>query len=112
MASRPSVDTGATRLLHELTAAKSSRTCSASRITNASDDSTVPSCLQMAKIHFGVLLGWTLVQSIVLWFIVNQISSSEVAEHRLLDLYSCCCIVGYGLVPLIVLSAVVLLIPK
>eukprot|EP00878_Enallax_costatus_P008723 GHUV01009117.1.p1 GENE.GHUV01009117.1~~GHUV01009117.1.p1 ORF type:complete len:226 (+),score=51.57 GHUV01009117.1:693-1370(+) len=68
--------------------------------------------LLMAKVHFGVLLGWTLVQSIVLWFIVNQISSSEAAEHRALDLYSCCCIVGYGLVPLIVLSAVVLLIPK
>lgn len=66
----------------------------------------------MGKIHFGVLLGWTLVQSIVLWFIVNQISSSEAAEHRSLDLYSCCCIVGYGLVPLIVLSATVLLLPK
>lgn len=69
-------------------------------------------CLQMGKMHFGVLLGWSVVQSIVLWFVVNQIASNEAAEHRALDLYSCCCIVGYGMLPLIVLSMVVLLTPR
>lgn len=68
--------------------------------------------LQMGKVHFGVLLGWTVVQSIVLWFMVNQIASNEAAEHRALDLYSCCCIVGYGMVPLLVLSVAVLFTPR
>jgi amino acid transporter len=62
--------------------------------------------------HFGVLLGWSVVQSIVLWFIVNQIASNEAAEHRALDLYSCCCIMGYGMVPLLLLSVAVLLLPR
>lgn len=68
--------------------------------------------LQMGKVHFGVLLGWSVVQSIVLWFMVNQIASNEAAEHRALDLYSCCCIVGYGMVPLLVLSVAVLFTPR
>eukprot|EP00775_Hariotina_reticulata_P010855 gene10855-11009_t len=68
--------------------------------------------LLLGKVHFGVLLGWSVVQSILLWFVVNQIASNEAAEHRALDLYSCCCIVGYGMVPLIFLSIAVLLTPK
>eukprot|EP00882_Tetradesmus_deserticola_P024425 GHRQ01026693.1.p1 GENE.GHRQ01026693.1~~GHRQ01026693.1.p1 ORF type:complete len:226 (+),score=97.06 GHRQ01026693.1:405-1082(+) len=68
--------------------------------------------LLLGKMHFGVLLGWSVVQSVVLWFVVNQIASNEAAEHRALDLYSCCCIVGYGMLPLIVLSVGVLLTPK
>lgn len=68
--------------------------------------------VQMGKVHFGVLLGWSVVQSIVLWFMVNQIASNEAAEHRALDLYSCCCIVGYGMVPLLVLSVAVLFTPR
>jgi hypothetical protein len=71
-----------------------------------------PACLQLGKMHFGVLLGWSVVQSGVLWFVVNQIASNEAAEHRALDLYSCCCIVGYGMVPLILLSVAVLLTPR
>lgn len=66
----------------------------------------------MGKVHFGVLLGWSVVQSVVLWFMVNQIASNEAAEHRALDLYSCCCIVGYGMVPLLVLSVAVLFTPR
>lgn len=62
--------------------------------------------------HFGVLLGWSVLQSMVLWFMVNQIASNEVAEARALDLYSCCCIVGYGMVPLLLLSVAVLLVPR
>uniref|UniRef100_A0A383W3U1 Uncharacterized protein n=1 Tax=Tetradesmus obliquus TaxID=3088 RepID=A0A383W3U1_TETOB len=68
--------------------------------------------LLLGKMHFGVLLGWSVVQSIVLWFVVNQIASNEAAEHRALDLYSCCCIVGYGMLPLILLSVAVLLTPR
>ncbi|KAF8069527.1 yipf5 [Scenedesmus sp. PABB004] len=68
--------------------------------------------LLLGKMHFGVLLGWSAVQSGVLWFVVNQIASNEASEHRALDLYSCCCIVGYGLLPLILLSLGVLLMPR
>ena len=66
----------------------------------------------MGKVHFGIILGWSVVQSFVLYFVVNQIASNEACEHRALDLYSCCCITGYGMVPIILFSVAVLLIPK
>jgi hypothetical protein len=68
--------------------------------------------VQMGKVHFGIILGWSVVQSFVLYFVVNQIASNEACEHRALDLYSCCCITGYGMVPIILFSVSVLLIPK
>ena len=62
--------------------------------------------------HFGVVLGWSVLQSLLLHFIVNQVASGESPEGRPLDLYSCCCISGYGMVPLCVLSVLLLLLPK
>ena len=72
----------------------------------------LPSLLQMGKIHFGVILGWSVVHSSVLWLIVNQLAGAEAAEAKGLDLYSICCVVGYCMVPLVVYSAVSLLIPR
>ena len=67
----------------------------------------------MGKMHFGVILGWSVVHSAVLWFILNQLAGgTEAAESKGLDLYSTCCVVGYSMVPLVVYSAVSLLLPR
>lgn len=78
----------------------------------------------MGKVHFGVVLGWSVLQSTVLYFIVNQIAGSSGggmsgggggavdSDTKGLDLYSCCCVTGYGLLPLILHAAAVLLIRK
>jgi hypothetical protein len=66
----------------------------------------------MGKVHFGVVLGWSVVQSMVIYFVVNQIVSNENSEHKGLDLYSCCCITGYGMVPLILHAAAALVLRK
>ena len=71
-----------------------------------------PTYPQMGKLHFGVLLGWSVVHSTLLWFVVNQLAGAEAAEAKGLDLYSVCCVVGYCMVPQVVFSAVSLLIPR
>ncbi len=66
----------------------------------------------MGRVHFGVLLGWSVAQSVVIYFVANQVASNDGSGHGGLDLYSCCCVTGYGLVPLILVSAALLLVPK
>ncbi|GIL93635.1 hypothetical protein Vretimale_19127 [Volvox reticuliferus] len=68
--------------------------------------------LLMGKLHFGVTLGWSVVFSILLWFMLNQLVGSAGAEAKNLDPYSCCCVVGYSMLPLVVYSAMVILIPR
>ncbi|KAF5841731.1 hypothetical protein DUNSADRAFT_11511 [Dunaliella salina] len=68
--------------------------------------------LLMGKLHFGVILGWSVVHSAVMWFLVNQIAGVEAKEAQGLDLYSCCCVIGYCLAPITVFSALALLLPR
>ncbi|KAI8466887.1 MAG: hypothetical protein J3K34DRAFT_432316 [Monoraphidium minutum] len=68
--------------------------------------------LLMGKVHFGVILGWSVAQSVVVYFVANQVASNDGSVAGGLDLYSCCCVTGYGMVPLIVVSAALLLVPK
>lgn len=68
--------------------------------------------LLMGKVHFGVILGWSVAQSVVVYFVVNQVASNDASVQGGLDLYSCCCVSGYGMVPLILVSAALLLVPK
>ncbi len=70
------------------------------------------SLLQMGKLHFGVILGWSVVQSIVLYFVVNQLAGADSIEKNALDLYSCCCLVGYCMAPICLISAVGLMVPR
>jgi hypothetical protein len=65
----------------------------------------------MGKLHFGVILGWSVVMSIVLWFLLQQLAGAEGAEAKL-DLYNCCCVVGYCMLPIVVFNAVAILIPR
>ena len=129
--------------------------------------SFVPLCwLQTARLHFGVILGWSCMASISIWFVVNSMVSSlchsspmlqgpltcksalaqaplhnqkpsqvlDVAcvsgqnlstvlasvlqvgmdnpeTRQQLDLYSCCCLLGYCMLPMVLFALMSLLIP-
>lgn len=72
--------------------------------------------LLVGKLHFGYILGWMVVGSILLWFILSSISAGtndgDVGEGNQLDLYSCCSIVGYSLLPLVIHALLSLLFPR
>ena len=77
--------------------------------------------LLVGKLHFGYILGWTVVGSILLWFILSQMAASGDQQQFAddgdgnrndLDLYSCCSIVGYSLLPLVVHAGLSLLFPR
>lgn len=63
----------------------------------------------MGKLHFGVLLGWSVCAAVAMFFLVNQLAGGEA---RALDLYGACCLVGYGMLPLALHSAAALLVPR
>ncbi|GLC68597.1 hypothetical protein PLESTF_000712500 [Pleodorina starrii] len=74
---------------------------------------TNPRCLKMGKLHFGVTLGWSVVFSILLWFMLRQLVGSDgSSEAKNLDLYGCCCVVGYSMLPLVIYNAMAILIPR
>lgn len=62
----------------------------------------------MGKLHFGIILGWSVLQSLAIYFVANQLAG----DSKSLDLYSSCCLVGYGMLPMVVYSGVGLLIPR
>jgi hypothetical protein len=76
--------------------------------------------LLVGKLHFGYILGWMMVGSVLLWFILSSMAASvevdgvggpEDNEYRL-DLYSCCSIAGYSLLPLVMHAGLSLLFPR
>lgn len=69
---------------------------------------------QTGKLHFGVVLGWSVVGSTVLWFVANNIGggSADAPDGGAPGLYDCCCLLGYCLLPLIAHALASLLIPK
>lgn len=67
---------------------------------------------QMGKLHFGVTLGWSVVFSILLWFMLRQLVGLDGSEARNLDLYGCCCVVGYSMLPLVLYNTMAILIPR
>jgi hypothetical protein len=66
----------------------------------------------MGKLHFGVTLGWSVVFSILLWFMLRQMVGSDGSEAKNLDLYGCCCVIGYSMLPLVVYNTMAILIPR
>ncbi|KXZ42778.1 hypothetical protein GPECTOR_119g409 [Gonium pectorale] len=69
--------------------------------------------LLMGKLHFGVTLGWSVVFSVLLWCLLRQLVGPDSgAEAKNLDLYGCCCVVGYSMLPLVVYTALAILIPR
>lgn len=69
---------------------------------------------QTGKLHFGVVLGWSVVGSMVLWFVANNVGggSADAPDGGAPGLYDCCCLLGYCLLPLIAHALASLLIPK
>ncbi|KAK9826895.1 hypothetical protein WJX81_006155 [Elliptochloris bilobata] len=70
--------------------------------------------LLTGKLHFGVILGWSVVGSTAVWFVANNIGggSADTPDGGAPGLYDCCCLLGYCLLPLIVHALVSLLMPK
>lgn len=67
--------------------------------------------LQVGKLHFGYILGWTLVGSALIWFILSSIAGHD-TEGRNLDIYSCTCLMGYSMLPLVLHAVTSLLLPR
>ncbi|KAH8497978.1 hypothetical protein H0E87_017041 [Populus deltoides] len=64
--------------------------------------------LLAGKIQFGVILGWIVVSSIFLYIVFNMLAG----RHGNLDLHTCTSVIGYCLLPVVILSAVSLFVPQ
>ncbi|CAI0423556.1 unnamed protein product [Linum tenue] len=64
--------------------------------------------LLAGKIQFGVILGWIVVSSIFLYVVFNMLAG----RNGNLDLHSCTSVVGYCLLPVVMLSAISLFLPQ
>lgn len=63
--------------------------------------------LLSGKVQFGVVLGWIVVYSTLLYFLLNMLDG----KYCNLDLYKSFSIVGYSFLPILVFSAVSLFVP-
>lgn len=64
--------------------------------------------LLAGKIQFGVILGWIVVSSIFLYVVFNMLAG----RNGRLDLHTCTSVVGYCLLPVVILSAASLFLPQ
>lgn len=75
-------------------------------------DARPPPFTKTAKFNFGVLLGWSVVCSMTIWFVVSSMAGPEAANKGAVDLYSCMCLLGYGMLPMVLYALISLLIPR
>lgn len=68
--------------------------------------------MQTGKLHFGVILGWSVVSSLIVWLVVNSMAGADNPDSQHLGLYSCCCLLGYCLLPMMVFAVLALIIPR
>jgi hypothetical protein len=66
--------------------------------------------LLAGKVQFGVILGWLTVASFFLYFVFNMLIGTSGGDG--LDLYRCSSFIGYCLIPMILLSAISLFLPR
>ncbi|XP_038686647.1 protein YIPF5 homolog [Tripterygium wilfordii] len=64
--------------------------------------------LLAGKIQFGVILGWIVVSSIFLYVVFNMLAGRD----GNLDLHTCTSVVGYCMLPVVILSALSLFLPQ
>ncbi|ESQ45224.1 hypothetical protein EUTSA_v10010984mg [Eutrema salsugineum] len=64
--------------------------------------------LLAGKIQFGVILGWVVVASMFLYTVYNMLAG----RNGNLNLHTCTSLVGYSLLPVVILSAVSLFVPQ
>lgn len=60
------------------------------------------------KVHFGVILGWTTLASLFLYTIFNLLAG----KNGSLDFYRCVSLVGYCQIPMVLLSAFSIFLPR
>lgn len=63
--------------------------------------------LLAGKLQFGVILGWICMASFFLYVVFNMLAGRD----GNLDLYRCLSMVGYSMVPMVVFSALSLVVP-
>jgi len=66
--------------------------------------------LLTGKLHFGVILGWSVVGSGAIYWVVNMLCGIDATAK--IDFYNTCCLMGYGIIPLCIFSALDLIIPR
>ncbi|KAI8557156.1 hypothetical protein RHMOL_Rhmol05G0313300 [Rhododendron molle] len=64
--------------------------------------------LLAGKLHFGIILGWVTMAALFLYVVFNMLAG----RNGNLDLYRCVSLIGYCMLPMVVLSAVALFLPQ
>ncbi|KAH7848228.1 hypothetical protein Vadar_023933 [Vaccinium darrowii] len=64
--------------------------------------------LLAGKLHFGIILGWVTMAALFLYVVFNLLAG----RNGNLDLYRCVSLIGYCMLPMVVLSAVALFLPQ
>lgn len=64
--------------------------------------------LLAGKLHFGIILGWVTVSSMFLYVVFNMLAG----RNGNLDLYRCLSLIGYCMLPIVILSAISLFVPQ
>ncbi|KAL6228325.1 hypothetical protein ACLB2K_002276 [Fragaria x ananassa] len=64
--------------------------------------------LLAGKIQFGVILGWIIVSFFFLYVVVNMLAG----RNGNLELHRCASVVGYSMLPVVILSAIMLFVPQ
>lgn len=69
--------------------------------------------MQTGKLHFGVVLGWSVVGSAAVWFVVSNLAGPG-AHHQggPPGIYDCCCLLGYCMLPMLAHALLSILVPK
>ncbi|CAN4114401.1 unnamed protein product [Withania somnifera] len=63
--------------------------------------------LLAGKLHFGIILGWVIMASMFLYVVFNMLAG----RNGNLDLYRCVSLIGYCMLPIVILSAISLFLP-
>ncbi|XP_028768381.1 protein YIPF5-like [Neltuma alba] len=64
--------------------------------------------LLAGKIHFGIILGWVTVAALFLYVVFNMLAG----RHGTLDLHRCVSLLGYCMLPMVILSVLSLFLPQ
>ncbi|XP_052186362.1 uncharacterized protein LOC127797474 [Diospyros lotus] len=64
--------------------------------------------LLAGKLHFGIVLGWVTMASLFLYVVFNMLAG----RNGNLDMYRCFSLIGYCMLPMVILSATALFLPQ
>ena len=62
--------------------------------------------------HFGIILGWSVLAAFALWFVAKNFAGDGAEQSVACDLYSCYCVLGYCLLPMVAFSIFSVLLPR